>query len=294
MPPRPAPTSRSPSSTATPANSSPTATAHHRHRLGGQTLHRRRPAAAGVQGPDPALPRRPQMLDVMLRSSDDSAAEIFWNRSGGSAIINRVVARYGLGSTRTTQRAVVQHHQHGDRSGALLRHDDGRAPAACRPSRPASSCPTWRNPPTDGMVPGGVTRSDSASRRVCSPNRSRSNRAGCAASARTGCICPPASSARIAATSWPSARCSRPAPPTPADDHPGGQDDVPRRARSSRSVQQFRARSAGALQCLLRRQAAILAWSPDSSTGHVQPAPARRPGVAGTFQQAVRVRIILV
>src|SRR4051794_18391881 len=38
-------------------------------------------------------------FDRMLRSSDDSAAETFWNRSGGSAIINRVVARYGLGST---------------------------------------------------------------------------------------------------------------------------------------------------------------------------------------------------
>jgi hypothetical protein len=38
-------------------------------------------------------------LDVMLQSSDDSAAESFWNRSGGSAIINRVVARYGLTGT---------------------------------------------------------------------------------------------------------------------------------------------------------------------------------------------------
>lgn len=41
-----------------------------------------------------------EQLDVMLRSSDDSAAEVFWNRSGGSAIVNRVAARYGLGSTR--------------------------------------------------------------------------------------------------------------------------------------------------------------------------------------------------
>ena len=41
-----------------------------------------------------------QALDVMLRSSDDSAAEIFWNRSGGSAIISRVTARYGLGRPR--------------------------------------------------------------------------------------------------------------------------------------------------------------------------------------------------
>ena len=38
-------------------------------------------------------------LDVMLQSSDDGAAESFWNRSGGSAIINRVVARYGLTGT---------------------------------------------------------------------------------------------------------------------------------------------------------------------------------------------------
>jgi hypothetical protein len=38
-------------------------------------------------------------LDVMLRSSDDSAAEVFWNRSGGSEIIARVATRYGLKST---------------------------------------------------------------------------------------------------------------------------------------------------------------------------------------------------
>jgi hypothetical protein len=39
-------------------------------------------------------------LDDMLRSSDDGPAEQFWNRSGGSAIISRVVARYGLDSTQ--------------------------------------------------------------------------------------------------------------------------------------------------------------------------------------------------
>jgi hypothetical protein len=38
-------------------------------------------------------------LDVMLRSSDDGAAETFWNRGGGSAVITRVVARYGLTGT---------------------------------------------------------------------------------------------------------------------------------------------------------------------------------------------------
>ena len=38
-------------------------------------------------------------LDIILRSSDDSAAQTFWNRSGQNAIIARVVARYGLAGT---------------------------------------------------------------------------------------------------------------------------------------------------------------------------------------------------
>jgi len=38
-------------------------------------------------------------LDNMLRSSDDSAAQNFWNRSGGNAIVARIVARYGLTGT---------------------------------------------------------------------------------------------------------------------------------------------------------------------------------------------------
>jgi len=40
-------------------------------------------------------------FDNMLRASDDSAAEVFWNRSGGNAIITRVTARYGLKATTT-------------------------------------------------------------------------------------------------------------------------------------------------------------------------------------------------
>ena len=38
-------------------------------------------------------------LDVMLRSSDDGAAEKFWNLDGGNAIVTRVATRYGLTST---------------------------------------------------------------------------------------------------------------------------------------------------------------------------------------------------
>jgi hypothetical protein len=38
-------------------------------------------------------------LDDMLRSSDDDAAEKFWNQAGGDAIITQVATRYGLTAT---------------------------------------------------------------------------------------------------------------------------------------------------------------------------------------------------
>lgn len=38
-------------------------------------------------------------LDIMLRSSDDGAAEQFWDRDGGNAIVTQVANRYGLTST---------------------------------------------------------------------------------------------------------------------------------------------------------------------------------------------------
>ena len=38
-------------------------------------------------------------LDVMLRASDDSAAQMFWDRSGGNAVIARIKDRYGLAAT---------------------------------------------------------------------------------------------------------------------------------------------------------------------------------------------------
>jgi len=52
-----------------------------------------------AKGQTKLSPADRKSLDGMLQSSDDSAAESFWNRSGGSAIINRVIARYGLTGT---------------------------------------------------------------------------------------------------------------------------------------------------------------------------------------------------
>ncbi|MGE0214476.1 hypothetical protein [Mycolicibacterium sp.] len=52
-----------------------------------------------AEGKTQLSPADRQALDIMLRSSDDSAAQNFWNRSGGNAIIARVKARYGLTGT---------------------------------------------------------------------------------------------------------------------------------------------------------------------------------------------------
>ena len=98
-------------------------------------------------------------LDVMLRASDDSAAEVFWNRSGRSAIIDRVVRRYGLTQTRkpsngrwfntiSTATDLVRYYD-------MLLSGAGGLPAEqvdIIMSNLAASTPTA----PDGMVPGGV------------------------------------------------------------------------------------------------------------------------------------------
>jgi beta-lactamase family protein len=52
-----------------------------------------------LKGP-PLSPDDQKLFESMLRSSDDSAAQVFWDRNGGSAIVTRVAARYGLSGTR--------------------------------------------------------------------------------------------------------------------------------------------------------------------------------------------------
>ena len=63
-----------------------------------------------------------QSLDLMLRSSDDSAAQMFWDRSGQNAVIARIKARYGLAGT------TAPHNQHWDvtqsTAGDLVRYYD--------------------------------------------------------------------------------------------------------------------------------------------------------------------------
>ncbi|BAX91816.1 hypothetical protein [Mycobacterium shigaense] len=54
---------------------------------------------AQSQGRTTLSPDDRQALDVMLRSSDDGAAEKFWGQDGGDNIITQVAGRYGLGST---------------------------------------------------------------------------------------------------------------------------------------------------------------------------------------------------
>ncbi len=52
-----------------------------------------------AQGKTTLSPDDRRALDVMLQSSDDGAAERFWDQGGGDNIINQVAGRYGLSST---------------------------------------------------------------------------------------------------------------------------------------------------------------------------------------------------
>ncbi|CAN5153522.1 LppW family protein [soil metagenome] len=112
-----------------------------------------------AKGQTQLSPSDQELFDVMLRSSDDSAAETFWNRSGGSAIVDRVVARYGLGSTRapsngrwfntiSTVSDLVHYYD------MLLSGAGGLPPERANTilNDLAQSTPTA----PDGMVPGGV------------------------------------------------------------------------------------------------------------------------------------------
>lgn len=112
-----------------------------------------------AKGQTQLTPADRTLFDAMLRSSDDSAAEVFWNRSGGSAIINRVTARYGLDSTSppgngrwyntiSTVTDLVHYYD-------MLLSGSGGLPAEqanVMLGDLASSTPTA----PDGMVPGGV------------------------------------------------------------------------------------------------------------------------------------------
>lgn len=112
-----------------------------------------------AKGQTELTPADQQLLDVMLRSSDDGAAETFWNRSGGSAIITRVVGRYGLDSTHvpgngrwyntiSTVTDLVRYYD------MLLSGAGGLPPEQANliVGDLALSTPTA----PDGMVPGGV------------------------------------------------------------------------------------------------------------------------------------------
>ena len=177
-------------------------------------------------------PADQQMFDVMLRSSDDSAAETFWNRSGGSAIINRVVARYGLGSTRppgngrwfntiSTARDLVRYYD-------MLISGAGGLPspqANIILNDLAQSTPTA----PDGMVPG--RRVSAAVRHPGrAPRRTRGSQAGLDVLHRRRLDAPVDRRDRHgpALRHGDQLHAAHRRTGGPRDHHPGGQDDVPR------------------------------------------------------------------
>ncbi len=109
-----------------------------------------------LRGP-PLSPEDLEMFQSMLRSSDDSAAQVFWDRNGGAAIVTRVAARYGLAGTRpnglwfntlSTAADLVRYYD-------MLLSGAGGLPmdkADMIIDNLAQSTPTG----IDGMMPGGV------------------------------------------------------------------------------------------------------------------------------------------
>jgi beta-lactamase family protein len=107
----------------------------------------------------PLSPDDLKSFQSMLRSSDDSAAEVFWNRGGGSAIVSRVAARYGLEGTRPPNNGMWFNTT--STAADLVRYYDmmltgsGGLPmekANMIVDNLAQSSPTG----IDGMMPGGV------------------------------------------------------------------------------------------------------------------------------------------
>ncbi|WNG94718.1 serine hydrolase [Mycobacterium sp. ITM-2016-00318] len=109
-----------------------------------------------LRGP-PLSPEGLKYFQSMLRSSDDSAAQVFWERNGGSAIVTRVAARYGLSGTRpnglwfntiSTAADLVRYYD------MMLSGAGGlpRDKADMIVDNLAQSTPTG----IDGMMPGGV------------------------------------------------------------------------------------------------------------------------------------------
>jgi hypothetical protein len=109
-----------------------------------------------LRGP-PLSPADMKMFQSMLRSSDDSAAQVFWDRNGGSAIVTRVAERYGLAGTRpnglwfntiSTAADLVRYYD------MMLSGEGGlpREKADMIVDNLAQSTPTG----IDGMMPGGV------------------------------------------------------------------------------------------------------------------------------------------
>ena len=219
---RRAPTSPSRSSTATPASWSPTATA--------TTI-----AIASVvklfiaddlllqvsKGQTAALPRGPRRRSTSCCGPPTTAPpRSFWNRSGGSAIINRVVGPLRAGfDAPAEQRAVVQHHQHGDRPGALLRHDAGG-------HRRTAARAGQHHPVQPGAVDADGAGRHGARRRLPAAvrhprgavRRARCGQAGLDVLHRLRLDAPVdrRDRARTGATSWRSARCRPPTPTTRA------------------------------------------------------------------------------
>ena len=251
-----------------------------------------------AQGQTQLTPDDRRALDVMLRSSDDNAAENRWNRYGGSAIITRVVNRYGLGSTSapydghwwntmsTTVDLVKYYHSmllDGSRTAAAAGEHHGFPTSRSRPHR-------YRR------LPAAVRHSGTD----CSPNPVAGRGWMLLEWANwlhmsTGVVGP--DRRYVMAIVLAATRRRR---DCPSHDHRDTDDNVPRAAGSSRQSSRRADLDAGLESAPTTAAVAICAiWRgfPDRISGTARSAPVGRPCIAQAFQQPaveIGIRIVLM
>ncbi len=246
---------------------------------GNNQRHRRSPRWSSSSSPTTCCCRSPRArrssprptassFDAMLRSSDDSAAEVFWNRSGGSAIITGWPPATGCAARGPRATAAGTTPSARRPTWCATTTCCSPAAAGCRPKRPTSSSATCsRRPPLDGIA-RRATRSGSASPTAC-PAEQVAFKQGwmcCCIGAdwmhlSTGVIGPDRRYVMAIGSTAAQRRRRRPAPPSPRPSRrcsPAGGSQSPPSRSGRRSLVRCSACS--------RRHAAIFAWSPDSST----------------------------
>ena len=255
-----------------------------------------------AQGKTTLSPSDRQALDVMLQSSDDGAAEKFWDQGGGDNIISQVASRYGLAST-TPPSDGRWWNTMSSLTDVIYYYDKLLDGAGGLPAERAKIIVNDLAQSTPNGIDGYPQRFGIPDGLFAEPVAVKQGWMCCIGTEwmhlSTGVV----GADRRYIVVVESLQSSDDATAR-ADDHPGGQNDVPQRPDRAHNLLsagriarlEIGAAIAGALQRNLPApggNARMIAGQ--QNLGDLEVPPARRPGVAGPLQQTLehrRVRIL--